>query len=78
MMGTATRPRARFNVRLIASDMFERGWRATDLATAAGLSDKTIGLFLRGERQDPTTALKVAKALGRKTLRRYLLAVEAA
>lgn len=61
-----------FDVEAMVADMTVKGWLQTDLAQAAGVSDMTVTRFLRGERQTPRTAKKLAKALGR-SLRHYLI-----
>jgi plasmid maintenance system antidote protein VapI len=60
-----------YDTTLLEHDMAERGWLATDLARAAGVSDMTVSRFLSGERRTARTADKLARALG-KTVRRYL------
>jgi plasmid maintenance system antidote protein VapI len=62
----------RFDVDKMRADMAERGWLPTDLARAAAVSDMTVSRFLKGERTNPRTAEKLAKALGRG-VKRYLL-----
>lgn len=62
---------ARFDVSKMRQDIAGREWLPTDLARAAGVSDMTVSRFLRGERQNPRTAGKLARALG-FTVRRYL------
>lgn len=65
------KPVVSYNVQRMAFDMAERGWVATDLARVAGVSDMTVSRFLRGERQSPRTAKRLAEALG-YSIRRYL------
>lgn len=72
MKGTAS-----FDVAKMRDDMAERGWLPTDLARAANVSDMTVSRFLSGERSNPRTAEKLAKALG-KGIRRYLIRSEGA
>lgn len=67
----------RFDVAKMRGDLAERGWLPTDLARAADLSDMTVSRFLKGERNNPRTTEKLAKALGR-SIRRYLIRSEAA
>jgi transcriptional regulator with XRE-family HTH domain len=64
-----------FDVAKMRDDMAEKGWLPTDLAKESGLSDMTVSRFLKGERQNPRTAKKLAEALGRTT-RRYLIRSE--
>lgn len=73
VMATGTR----FDVDKLRDDMSERGWLPTDLARAAGVSDMTVSRFFSGERANPRTVEKLAKALGRG-LRRYLVRSESA
>lgn len=56
----------------MAEDMALRGWSKLDLANEAGVADMTVIRFLRGERQTPKTAKKLALALG-YSARRYLI-----
>ena len=72
-MGTGSR----FDVAKLRDDMSERGWLPTDLAREAGVSDMTVSRFLSGERANPRTAEKLARALGRG-IRRYLIRAEGA
>lgn len=67
-----TRRAARYNVALILDDMAPKGWMPTDLARAAGLSDMTIGRFLKNEVQTARSAKKIAEALGRSVRRYYI------
>lgn len=60
-----------YDTLLIEQDMADRGWLKTDLARAAGVSDMTIGRFLRGRQHNARTASKIAAAFGRP-LRRYI------
>lgn len=59
-----------YDVRLVEEDMADKGWLPVDLARHADVSHMTVGRFLRGERQTPRTAKKLAEALGR-SVRRY-------
>lgn len=58
------KPKVRYNVTRLAEDMAERGWLATDLARIAGMSDRQVSRFLRGEVQTAKTAKKLAHAMG--------------
>lgn len=71
------KPRAHWNVELVASDMASRGWNSSALAKAAGVTPKTIDRFLDGRVQTAKTAKAIAAAFGYKTTQRYLLRVEA-
>jgi hypothetical protein len=51
-------------------------WLPIDLARKAGVSDMTVYRFLNRERQTPTTAKKLADALG-YSVRRYLISAKA-
>ena len=65
-MGTTfERPRARYDAQRIVDDAGAKGWMLSDLAREAGLSVKTVTLFVRNEIQTPKTAKKLARALGR-------------
>jgi len=70
-MATAATP-VEFNAQRIAEDMAIKGWTKLDLARRARVADMTVIRFLRGERQTPQTAKKLAKALG-YSVRRYLI-----
>jgi transcriptional regulator with XRE-family HTH domain len=61
-----------FNTALMREDTAAKGWLPTDLARRAGVADMTVSRFLRGERQTPRVAKKLATALG-KSVRRYLI-----
>lgn len=61
-----------YNVELLRDDLALKGWRASDLARRAGVSDMAVSRFLRREAQNPRTVKKLAKALGRP-LGRYLI-----
>lgn len=63
----------RWNTARIREDMDDRGWLAIDLAHKTKLSQMTISLFLRDVRQSAPVALKIAKAFGYKSARRYKL-----
>lgn len=71
-----SRPRARYNVKRIVSDMALKGWMGVDLARAAGVSSMTVTRFLRGESHTARTAERLARALG-YSVRRYLTGVDA-
>lgn len=71
-MKTLSAPKVRFDTQRLAEDMALRGWTKLDLATEAGVSDMTVIRFLRGERQTPKMAKKLALALG-YSVRRYLI-----
>jgi transcriptional regulator with XRE-family HTH domain len=68
----AATPQIRFDAHLMAEDMAVLGWTKLDLARRARVADMTVIRFLRGERQTPRTAKKLADALGH-TVRRYLI-----
>jgi hypothetical protein len=68
-MGTAHR----FDVDKLAHDMASRGWLAPDLARAAGVAAWTVHRALNGQRMNPRTWDRLARAMG-YTVRRYLLA----
>ncbi len=70
-MATAAAP-IEFNAQLMAEDMAAKGWTKLELATRADVSDMSVIRFLRGERQTPPMAKKLAKALGR-SIERYLI-----
>ena len=55
--------RLRYRVRRIKEDMARKGWMATHLSQACGLSPKTVTNFLSGECQTAKTAHKIATAL---------------
>lgn len=61
-----------YDVERMQEDMAALGWLPVDLARAAGLSQMTVGRFLRVERQTARTAKKLAAALG-YSVRRYLV-----
>ena len=63
---------ALYDTQKLQNDMALRGWLRTDLARIAGISDQTVGRFLKGEAQTAKTADKIARALG-YTVRRYYL-----
>ena len=66
-----------FNVALMRADLTAKGWLPTDLARRAKVSDMTVSRFLRQEVQNPRTAKKLARALGR-SVRRYMVAASQA
>lgn len=71
------RHKPKFDAEAIQRDMALKGWMATDLARAAGLSKMTISKFLKGELQTAKSAGKIARALG-YSIRRYFAGVETA
>lgn len=71
-MKTRAATPVRFDAQRMAEDMALRGWTKLDLANEAGVADMTVIRFLRGERQTPKTAKKLALALG-YSVRRYLI-----
>lgn len=62
----------RWDAQLMAEDAAQRGWTIAEFARNAGVVDMTVLRFLRGERQTPATAKKLAKAL-RRSVGRYLI-----
>jgi plasmid maintenance system antidote protein VapI len=62
-----------YNVALMRRDLAERGWMPTDLAKKAKVPDITVSRFLRGQYQTPRMAKRLARALGYKTPKRYVL-----
>lgn len=64
--------RASYDVARVVDDMAAKGWIAKDLALHAGVSEMTVSRFLRGIRQSPRVAKKLAAALG-YSVRRYLV-----
>lgn len=66
------RPMVSFNVALLTADIARRGWLPIDLARRAKVSHMSVGRFLRGERQTPRMAKKLASALG-QSLERYVV-----
>lgn len=64
-----------YDVALMRKDMAERGMLPTDLAKKARVADITVSRFLRGIQQNAKTAKKLARALGYKTPRRYVVAL---
>lgn len=63
---------ATFDAVKLAQDLAARGWLPTDLARSAQLSNMTVTRVLRGERHNPRTWDRLARALG-YTTRRYLI-----
>lgn len=61
-----------FDVEKLAADMAAKGWKATDLARKADVSDMAVSRFFRREAKNPRTVKKLAKALG-YSVRRYIL-----
>lgn len=64
--------KVRFDVDRLKLDMAARGWVARDLARRARLSDVTMHRVLNGQRHNPRTWARLAKALGKET-RRYVV-----
>lgn len=62
----------RYDVALMQDDIVAHGWLAIDLARKAKVSHMTVSRFLRGERQTPRMASRLAKALGHE-IDRYLI-----
>lgn len=71
------RPRAKYDVEKMVSDMALKGWLPTDLARAADVSDMSVSRFLKGDTQTERMADRLARALG-YSARRYFAGVEAA
>jgi transcriptional regulator with XRE-family HTH domain len=67
--------RVRYSVRRMREDMARRGWMATHLAAACGLSVRTITRFLEGDTQTAKVAHKIATAFGHD-VDRYLISSE--
>jgi len=67
----------RFDGQRMYDDMAGRGLSKLALAEAAGVSDMTVIRFLRGERQTPRVAVKLAQVLG-YSVQRYLIRVRGA
>lgn len=65
-----------FDVSLMKVDAVERGLTGTALAKKAKVSQMAVSRFLRGQSKSPTTAKKLANALGFE-VRRYLRTDEA-
>jgi ribosome-binding protein aMBF1 (putative translation factor) len=63
-----------YDVALMRKDMAERGMLPTDLAKKAKVADITVSRFLRGIQQNAKTAKRLARALGYKTPKRYVIA----
>jgi len=66
----------RFDIAKLQHDIDVRGWLPIDLARAAGVSKMTVSRILSGERSNPRTWEKLARALGHSN-RRYLLSLKA-
>lgn len=62
-----------YDVSLMKRDLADRGWLPTDLAKKARVADITVSRFLRGKQQNARTAKKLARALGYKSARRYIV-----
>lgn len=63
-----------YDVALMRKDMADRGMLPTDLAKRARVADITVSRFLRGIQQNARTAKKLARALGYRTPKRYVIA----
>ena len=61
-----------FDVDQVRIDVALKGMNQSDLAKRARLSRMTISRFLSGQNKSPSTAKKVARALG-QTVKRYLI-----
>lgn len=72
-MGTTIK----FDVAKLERDIASRGWRAVDLARAAGLSKMTVSRVLASKRFNPKTWDAIARSMG-YTVRRYMPRVEVA
>jgi lambda repressor-like predicted transcriptional regulator len=71
-MEERSRPSAAYDLQVLVADIAAKGWMNTDLARAAGISDKTVSRFLTREHQTAKTIARIAKALG-YSVRRYLI-----
>lgn len=58
------RTRVEFDIERLAVDMAARGWLAPDLARAAGLAAWSVRRVLRGDRMNPRTWDRIARAMG--------------
>lgn len=67
MMGTP-----QFDIDKLKHDLAAKGWLPTDLARAADLSKATVSRVLSGERSNPRTIDRLARAMG-YGVRRYQL-----
>lgn len=67
----------RYDIELMRDDLALKGWRPSDLARKAKVSDMAVSRFLRRESQNPRTAKQLAKALG-FSVRRYLISAREA
>jgi plasmid maintenance system antidote protein VapI len=63
----------RFDGELMAEDVALKGWKPLELAKRAKVADMTVYRFLRNERQTAPIAKKLARALGYRTAKRYLI-----
>lgn len=68
---------SRFNLARMREDLEDRGWSQADLAGKAHVSRMTVSRFFRATHQTNRTALRLARALGHKTVSRYRLRREA-
>jgi transcriptional regulator with XRE-family HTH domain len=66
----------RFDGTLMAQDVALRGWLPIDLARRANVSDMAVYRFLSGDVQTAPMAKKLARALGYRTAKRYLLPLQ--
>lgn len=73
----ATTP-VRFDLQKMTEDLAEKNWTKKTLARRARVATMTVIRFMKGERQQPATAAKLAKALGYESARRYLIREERA
>lgn len=60
-----------FDVAKLKQDVASKGWLPEDLAKAAGVSPMTVSRVFRGQRHNPRTWQRLAKALG-FSVRRYV------
>ena len=63
----------RYDAGRIAADMALRGWEPKDIGRRAKLHPETVRRFLSGYCQTAKTAIKLARALGYRTTRRYMM-----
>jgi transcriptional regulator with XRE-family HTH domain len=64
--------RPAYDVAKLRDDMARRGWNASRLAEASGLSNPTVSKFLKRTTQTEKVAKELAKALG-FSVARYLI-----
>lgn len=72
-MATRSPAIVRFNHQLLAEDAAARGWSPAELARRAGVADMTVYRVLDGVHQTAPTIKKLARALGHKDARRYII-----